>query len=72
MAVTAPLKKTPSIKKWMAQADPSKEANTVKKMNDPSLYSTLQIKRNTALKNGRLQVMFWKKYFAFTNIWCFK
>ena len=30
MAATAPLKKPPSKKEWMAQADPPKEASTVK------------------------------------------
>ena len=33
MVPTAPLKKSPSMKEWMAQADPPKEASTVKKMN---------------------------------------
>ena len=33
MAAAAPLNKSPHMKEWMAQADPPKEANTVKKMN---------------------------------------
>ena len=33
MVATAPLKKSPSMKEWMAQADPPKEASTIKKMN---------------------------------------
>ena len=37
MATTAPLKKSPSMKEWMAQADPTKEASTVKKMNGRTL-----------------------------------
>ena len=37
MAATAPLNKSSHMKEWMAQADPPKEANTVKKMNDRSL-----------------------------------
>ena len=46
MAATAPLKKSPYMKEWMAQVDPPKEAtqvdppkeaNTVKKMNGRSL-----------------------------------
>ena len=37
MAGTAPLKKSPSVKEWMAQGDPQKEASTVKKMNGRSL-----------------------------------
>ena len=37
MAATAPLKKSPYMKEWMAQAEPPKEANTVTKMNGPPL-----------------------------------
>ena len=37
MATTAPLKKSPYMKEWMTQADPPKEANTMKKMNRRSL-----------------------------------
>ena len=37
MAATAPLKKSPYLKEWMAQADPTKEASTVKKMSVRSL-----------------------------------
>ena len=37
MATTAPLKKSPYMKEWMAQADPPKEANTMKTMNRRSL-----------------------------------
>ena len=37
MAATASLNKSPHVKEWMAQADPPKEANTVKKMNGRSL-----------------------------------
>ena len=37
MAASASLNKSPHMKEWMAQADPPKEANTVKKMNDRSL-----------------------------------
>ena len=37
MATSASLNKSPHMKEWMAQADPPKEANTVKKMNDRSL-----------------------------------
>ena len=37
MTETAPAKKSPSTKKWMAQADLSEEASTVKKMNGQSL-----------------------------------
>ena len=37
MAATAPLKKSSYMKEWMAQVDPPKEANTVKKMNGRSL-----------------------------------
>ena len=37
MAATASLNKSPHVKEWMTQADPPKEANTVKKMNGRSL-----------------------------------
>ena len=37
MAATVPLKKSPYMKEWMAQANPPKEATTIKKMNDLSL-----------------------------------
>ena len=37
MAATASLNKSPHMKEWMAQADPPREANTVKKMNGRSL-----------------------------------
>ena len=47
MTATAPLKKSPSMKEWTAQADPPKEASTVKKVNV----------RHTNLKNGLLQVV---------------
>ena len=66
MAATAPLKKSPYMKELTAQGDPPKEANTVEKMNG-QLISSLQIKRRTILKNGRLQVVFWKKYIVFTT-----
>ena len=36
MAATALLNKSPHMKEWMAQADPPKEGNTVKKMNGRS------------------------------------
>ena len=34
MKAAAPLKKSLYMKEWMAQADPPKEANTVKKKNE--------------------------------------
>ena len=37
MAATVPLKKSPYMKEWMAQANLPKEATTIKKMNDLSL-----------------------------------
>ena len=37
MAATATLKKSPTMKEYKAQANPSKEASTVKKMNGRSL-----------------------------------
>ena len=36
---TASLNKSPHVKEWMAQADPPREANTVKKINDRSLLT---------------------------------
>ena len=37
MAANAPLKKSPYMKEWMAQADPPKESSTLKKVNIRSL-----------------------------------
>ena len=37
MVATTPLKKSPYMKELIAQADPPKEANTVKKMNGQSI-----------------------------------
>ena len=71
MAATAPLKKSPDMKELLAQADPRKEANTVKKWM-ASRYSSLQKKRHTILKNGWLQIVLWKKYIVTTKIWFFK
>ena len=39
MAAIAPLKNSPYMKEWMAQADPPKQANTVK--NEWSVGSSL-------------------------------
>ena len=36
MVATADLRKSPYMKEWMAEDDPPKEANTVKKMNGRS------------------------------------
>ena len=36
MVANAPLKKSPNIKKWIAQADPSKETSTFERVNDRS------------------------------------
>ena len=57
MAATAPLKKSHYMKELTAQGDPPKEVNTVEKMNEQLIFS-LQIKRHTISKNGRLQVVF--------------
>ena len=51
----------------MAQAGPLKEVSTVKKLM-ACRYSSLQIQLHTTLQNGRLQVVFWKKYIVFANI----
>ena len=51
----------------MAQADPLKEVCTVKKLM-AYRNSSLQIQLYTILQNGRLQVVFWKKYIVFTNM----
>ena len=41
MAATAPIKKSPQMIEWMAQAATLREASTVKKMNDQSLLFCL-------------------------------
>ena len=51
MAATAPLKKLPYIKEWMAQADPPKEANTVKKINGRSLLLSLNVATTLNMDN---------------------
>ena len=38
MAATAPVRKSPYMKEWMAQADHPKEVNTVEKLNGRSLF----------------------------------
>ena len=68
MAATTPSKTSPYMKEWMAQADPQKEACTVKKWM-ASHYSFLQIKLHTIFKNGWLQVVFWKQiYYLYKNL----
>ena len=68
MATTAPLKKSPYMKEWMTQADPPKEANTMKKMNRRSLLlssnkAILYFKEWTAA-SGTLK----KIYFRYKNL----
>ena len=41
MATTTPVNKSPKTIEWMAQTDPLREANTVKKINDRSLLLSL-------------------------------
>ena len=60
MAATAPLKKPPYMKELIAQADSPKDASMVKKWM-ANQYSSLQIKQRNSFKNGRLQVVFWKR-----------
>ena len=44
MAAAPPLKKSPYMKEWMAQADIPKEANAVKKMNSRALlFSSMEM-----------------------------
>ena len=55
------------MKEWIAQADPPKEANTVKKLNGrspllPSNKTTLYFKEWTTVNRAL------KKYIVFTNI----
>ena len=55
------------MKEWMAQADPPKEANTVKKLNVrllllPPNKTTLYFKEWTTVSRAL------KKYIVFTNI----
>ena len=57
MDATDLLKKSPYMKKWMTQANPPKEASTVKTMNGRSLIFSSK-NEHTTLKNGRLQVVF--------------
>ena len=71
MAATAPLKKSPYMKEFIAKADPPKEVNMVIKWM-ASQYSSLNLKRHTILKNGQLQVVFWKRSTVFPKIWCIK
>ena len=47
MASTTPLKQLPSMKEWMVEADPPKEASPVKKMNGrPLLLLSNKITHN--------------------------
>ena len=41
MATTTPVDKSPKTIEWMAQTDPLREANTVKKINDRSILLSL-------------------------------
>ena len=41
MATTAPVKKSPQMIEWMAQAAPLRETSTIKKMNNRSLLLSL-------------------------------
>ena len=54
---------------WMAQADPSKEASSVKKQW--TVANALN-KITNYFKNGLVQVVFWKKSIVFTKTWCLK
>ena len=66
MAATAPLKKSPYMKEWMAQGDPPKEANTMKKMNGRSLllssnktalyFITKAFPKNCSTPKGKLRL----------------
>ena len=56
MAAAAPLKNSPYMKIWMAQADPPKGANTVKKMNGQSLLLSSN-KTTLYFKDGLQQVV---------------
>ena len=65
-------KKSPSMKKWMAQSDPPKEVNTIKKINGWSLLlssnkMTHHFKERTT-PGGVLK----KIYIIFTEVCCFK
>ena len=51
MTTNTSLKQSPYMTEWMAQADPLKEANTVKKTNGRSGRSfSFQIKREITFK----------------------
>ena len=45
------------MKKWMARADPPKEASAVKKLM-AGHYTPFEIQFHSTLKNGQLQVVF--------------
>ena len=57
------VKKSVYMNEWMAEAYPPKDASTVRKWV-AACYSYLQIKLYTNLKNGQLQVLFWKKIYC--------
>ena len=68
MDETAPLKKSPYMKKLMAQADPSKEASTVKKMNDRLLLLSSNKMMHYFKKWTTPSSVLKKEYVAFTKI----
>ena len=51
------------MKEWMDQADPEWMVGR---------YSFHQMKWHATLKNGRLEVVSWKKYIIFAEMWCFE
>ena len=55
------------MKEWMAQADPSKEANTVKKLNGRSLLLSSN-KTTPYFKEWTTASSALKKYIVFRNI----
>ena len=71
MAATASLNKSPYVKEWMAQADPPREANTVKKMNGRSqlIFSN---KTTHYFKEWTAARCFEKKYIVSTKMYYFK
>ena len=52
------------MKEWMALIDSRKDAITIKKNNDRSIYPSLQIKWHAALKTGELQAVFCEKIYC--------
>ena len=67
MTATTPVKKSPYMIEWMAQATPLSEASTVKKMNDWSLLLSLNKITHYFKKMDNYKWYFEKKSIVFTK-----